>query len=190
MTQEIEIEYKVLLTKNEYDQLTNDFPFPKRSTLQTNYYFETNNHDLKKHRSALRIREKANKYILTLKQPYKNAILETHDPLSFDAFLRWKNGMPTHAPHVEQQLTKMDIQINELIYFGSLQTKRKTFTSKNIIYVLDESHYNGKMDYELEIEAPSHEIGNTIFLEILQRYNITPKKPITKIERFFNTLPS
>lgn len=188
MVQEIEIEYKVLLTKEEYERLASNLPFPTHSLDQTNYYFETENFDFKKYHSALRIREKNQEYTLTFKQPHQDGILETHDQLREKEFVSWINEKPISKPNVAKQLDELNFIIDRVRYFGSLKTKRKTFMSDDIIYVLDESFYNGKVDYELEIEAPSRQIGSIVFTNLLKKHNISPKEPITKIERFFNTL--
>lgn len=188
MAQEIEIEYKALLTKEQFDRLATALPFPAAASTQTNYYFETKQFDLKKQNSALRIRKKDNAYALTLKQPHTEGILETHDSLSEKEFLSWMNGKPFSAFHVGNKLEKMGINANSLLYYGLLTTERRSFKSDHIEYVLDESKYNGTIDYELEIEAPSKEIGEAAFEQLLAQFNIEPKEPITKIERFFNTL--
>jgi len=190
MTQEIEIEYKVLLSKQEYERLAANLPFPNEPTVQTNYYFETNECDLKKHASALRIRHKHNQYTLTLKQPHQNGILETHDHLMENMYKKWLSGNPIPTKNVTKQLNTMNIPVNQLRYFGSLKTMRKSFRANAVTYVIDESIYNGMTDYELEIEAPSHRLAKSAFNGILRQFYISPKQPITKTERFFNTLTS
>ena len=49
MVQEIEIEYKTLLTKQEFTTLLHALSFPQDSVSQTNYYFDTINFALKEH---------------------------------------------------------------------------------------------------------------------------------------------
>lgn len=188
MAQEIEIEYKVLLTKKEYENIASSLPFPTNSVNQVNYYFETKQFDFKKQHSALRVREKNNKYTLTLKQPHVEGILETHDKITEEEYKNWLNGNPTPTVHVGKQLDYMEIPIEQIKYFGSLSTERKSFKAEDILYVLDKSTYNGKIDYELEIEAPSQEKGREAFNQLIQNYRITRKEPITKIERFFYSL--
>lgn len=187
MSQEIEIEYKVLITKSQFNQLSEGLPFPSQSFEQINYYFETKTFDLKAAQSALRIRKKNGKYTLTLKEPFKENILETHDPLTDDEYLSWINGTPIVKTNVSKQLNSLNIAVNDLIYFGSLRTERKTFTKNDVEYMLDKSMYNGVVDYELEIEAPTNEKGVKAFNDVLQKFNIRKQLPITKIERFFQT---
>lgn len=185
MSQEIEIEYKTLLTKEEFEEIKKSLPFPTHAVEQTNYYFETRQFHLKENRSALRIREKEGGYTLTLKEPHAEGILETHDSLLEEEFLNWINGKPIKKPNVAEQLRRLGVEMNDLVYFGSLKTERTTFEKHGILYMLDKSYYHGKVDYELEIEATTREEGWKAFTTILQRFDIPKRDSITKIERFF-----
>lgn len=186
--QEIEIEYKVLLSKEQYELLATSLPFPKTPITQVNHYFETEDFALKAQLSALRIREKEGKYFLTLKEVQEEGILETHDELNKEEFMSWLNGQPRPKEHTAKRLERLKIDIVKLKYFGSLTTERKTFSKDNLHYFLDKSIYHDKVDYELEIEAPNKEVGLQVFESILEKYQIEKKKPITKIERFFTSL--
>lgn len=188
MNQEIEIEFKTLLTEEAFNTLKNKLPFPKKAVQQINYYFETNDFTMKKQQSALRIREKSGTYTLTLKQPHKEGILETHDRLSEEEFASWLDGRPVQKPHIGKQLQSMDIQFDQLIYYGALATKRTSFEEDSILYVLDQSEYFGETDYELEIESPTFVAGEVAFHDLLQQFKVDKQPPITKIERFFRAL--
>src|SRR5699024_8142218 len=181
MEQELEIEYKVLLSEDKFKELLNNLNFPSNSVTQINYYFETPDLKLKQINSALRIREKNSHYIVTLKEHHKKGILEN----TFQQAI--KNNI-LFAPNCSKQLQKNNISLDTIKYIGSLITERYEFKDNNLIYVLDKSFYNNKVDYELEIEAPSQEIGSHIFNQLVSRFNIKKVPPITKIERFFNTL--
>lgn len=188
MSQEIEIEYKTILTKEEYNTLLQALPFPSEAMMQTNYYFETRDFALKEHGSALRIRKKNNNYTLTLKEPHIEGILETHDRLTYEQFIAWTDGQPTPMEHVTKQLQELGIMEKDLYYYGALETARRTFVQDDILYVLDKSSYNNKTDYELEIEASSKEKGEAALRELLTKYPVSNEQSITKIERFFTTL--
>lgn len=188
MNQEIEIEYKVLLSKEKFNQLLNSLNFPKEPFTQTNYYFETPDLKLKHNHSALRIRKKDSSYVVTLKEPHPEGILETHDIISKDTFQDAINNNKLMAPNCIKQLEKINISIDEIRYIGFLTTERYEFTENSLIYVLDKSFYNQLIDYELEIEAPSKRIGLDRFNELITLFNIEEVPPVTKIERFFSTL--
>lgn len=188
MAQEIEIEYKNLLTEEEFNQLLAAFPFPKQGTWQTNYYFETRDFSLKEQGAALRIREKAGKYVLTVKEPHPDGLLESHDPLSKDEAASWISGNPIEKKQVGKQLDMLGIGLNDLVYYGKLETKRYETTYQGTLLVLDYSTYNGTADYELEIEARSKEDGINMLRSIIEYYGVTEKKTSNKIKRFFTSL--
>lgn len=189
MTQEIEIEYKNLLTKEEFDHILNNYPFPKNETEQINYYFETKDFSLKKHGCALRIREKNGQFVLTMKEPHPNGLLETHEPLSKEEAYDMINGKIIKRDTINNQLKNMNIAIQDLAYYGQLLTERREITYENVLLVLDYSIYNDRSDYELEIEAPSEEIGTPFFNNFLTKNNINKRNTPNKIKRFFATLP-
>ena len=64
----LEIEFKALLTKEEYHSLE-DFFKDQPPIRQTNHYIDTPDHAIRNHRMALRIRTLADRAELTLKVP-------------------------------------------------------------------------------------------------------------------------
>jgi|SRR5690625_359228 len=188
MSQEIEIEYKNLLTKDEFNSLLSNLSFPRKGQVQINYYFETADLALRNKLSALRIREKNGSYQLTLKEPHPEGLLETHDLLTEKEAFSWLHGNIIEKKHVIKQLKNLDIPYENLLYFGKLTTERREMSYENVLIVLDKSTYNGLTDYEFELEAPCKNIGKRIFNELLQKNNIILKKTPNKIERFFSTL--
>jgi uncharacterized protein YjbK len=188
MAQEIEIEYKNLLTKQEFDRLNTEFPFPRDAKRQTNYYFETEDFALKANGSALRIREKNDMYHLTLKEPHPDGLLETHDILTKQEATDWLNGKISEKRHTGKQLKDMGISSDSLIYRGSLITERREVAYGQVLLVLDHSFYNGKSDYELELEAPDEATGRKMFDKILAAGRIPKRVTPNKIQRFFSSL--
>ena len=73
----IEIEYKVMVNKEDYEKLISLFSL-KHPINQTNHYFDTINLDLKKNHVSLRIREYHDKniFIATLKEDLSEGKLE------------------------------------------------------------------------------------------------------------------
>lgn len=188
MAQEIEIEFKNLLTIDEYNHLLASLPFPKQSQTQVNYYFETAHFGLREKFSALRIREKNDQYQLTLKEPHPDGLLETHDSLTEQEAFSWIEGNIITKVHTNKQLTNLNISSDQLLYYGSLTTNRREIYDGDICIVLDESTYNGQTDYELELEASHYEAGKQYFDTLLNKHKITIKHTPNKIERFFTTL--
>lgn len=187
MSQEIEIEFKNLLTENEYNKILNHFPFPEDAFFQTNHYFETTDFQLKENGSALRIRHKKNKDVLTLKEPNIKGLLETHDIISQEIKSSWLNNNPIAQPNTTKQLKKMSIPIETLHYCGKLITARREIPYMDCLLVLDYSTYNQVDDYEFELEAPTRELGLKIFHKILFDLNIKIKDTPNKVARYFSS---
>jgi len=188
MSQEIEIEYKNLITKEEYNQLLAAYSFQTAGKKQINYYFETKNKELREHGCALRIREKENTYTLTLKEPRQTGLLETHDIIQKDVFQKWINGDIIPQPHTSKQFKNLGVKPKDLVYMGSLETIRREATYKNVLLVLDISRYNNKIDYELELEAPDESTGSYLFEKILNNGGIPKRNTPNKIKRFYTSL--
>lgn len=188
MAQEIEIEYKNLLTEDEFERLLTDLSFPKDGQVQINYYFETEDFSLRQQASALRIREKNGSYQLTLKEPHPDGLLETHDMMTEKELFSWLHGNIIEKKNVMKQLKERLIPYENLMYFGKLITERRELNYENVLIVLDISTYNGQVDYEFELEAPSKAVGEKIFHHLLDKHKIIIKNTPNKIERFFATL--
>lgn len=187
--QEIEIEYKNILTKKEYDQLVAQYFQKQQPIKQVNYYFDTSSFDLAKNRYALRIREKNEQYILTLKQPHEAGILETHEALTKTEVISLLTGKSVLKPKIAKQLNEINVLLGQVVYYGNLTTYRLETTIEQITLVLDHSVYNNNEDFEIEIEAPSKELGLLKITEILKGSKIKKRTTKTKSERFFFSLP-
>ncbi|KIL47422.1 CYTH domain-containing protein [Jeotgalibacillus campisalis] len=186
MSQELEIEFKNLLSREEYLLLCDTFHVSiNDSKTQKNHYFDTHAFHLRAIRSALRIREKSKGFQLTLKQPVEKGILEHHQWIDSDETNRMLKDGGLVDGEISQLLQGQEIPVEQLVYFGTLATDRIEFPYKNGLLVLDHSTYLKKEDYELEYEAASYEEGAAIFKELLSAYNISVKKTDNKIERFY-----
>ena len=90
MSKELEIEFKTLLTKDEYIKLCEKFKDCKRN-LQINYYFDTSRFTLKASDIGLRVRMlDKDKYIVTLKRKKGYVLQEINENINketFDQFL-------------------------------------------------------------------------------------------------------
>ncbi|MGP4106695.1 CYTH domain-containing protein [Virgibacillus sp. L01] len=187
MAQEIEIEYKNLLTKDEFDRVLYSLPFPSDAETQTNHYFETADFSLKKNGCALRIREKNNTFTLTLKEPHDTGLLETHDTLTKQEANQWINEEFIGKEYTSKQLENKGINLNDLKYLGSLTTERRELNYHDVLLVLDYSTYGDTSDYEMELEAASEEIGLKTMQDVLDKFNIKRRQTPNKIQRFFTS---
>ncbi|MDZ5712997.1 CYTH domain-containing protein [Jeotgalibacillus haloalkalitolerans] len=182
--QELEIEFKNLLTKSEYIKLYEDFEMDE-PVKQINHYFDTPLFHLKDAHSALRIREKSGKLTLTLKQPVEDGVLETHQPVTKIDLEDMLSGGGLIGGEISDLLELLNIPPQDIVHFGSLETNRTEKNYKDGLLVLDHSVYLGHEDYELEYEVASHDEGKENFLSLLTSYKIPVRETDNKIKRFY-----
>lgn len=187
MRQELEIEFKNILSEDEYHQLLSAFSIGEdKKVIQENFYFDTTEFSLKNLGAALRIREKEGTYTLTLKQPVRRGLLETHQVLTLKEAEQMLDGGPIIPGEVSSILKTLSINPIDVTFFGSLKTKRAEVEYKNGLLVLDKSYYLNWIDFEVEYEVTDEENGKVIFKDLLNQYNIPLRKTDNKIRRFYN----
>lgn len=186
MSQNIEIEFKNMLTEKEFHYLSSYFKLePDQFKKQINHYFDTPSFTLKDKGSALRIREKGNEFELTLKQPAKQGLLETNQILTEgQANEALKTGKLPDG-EVKDAVSDLISNMNELQYFGSLTTVRAEVEYKEGILVLDHSYYLNTEDFELEYEVTDESEGFRIFSNLLAELKIPVRQTDNKIKRFY-----
>ena len=159
----LEIEYKTLLTKDEFNRLNSQLSHVTPVT-QTNYYFDSDNFDMKAHRMSLRIRTLPNRAEITLKIPKEVGNLEYNYDLSVaDAKEIIKSGQ---FPEVDFLKLIEDIGL----------------------MALDSNQYADIKDYELELEVENAEKGKKDFDNFLAQHDIDFKYAKSKVARFSATL--
>ncbi|MCY7811354.1 CYTH domain-containing protein [Bacillus spizizenii] len=183
MSQEIEIEFKNMLTKQEFETITAALQLTEKDFIdQKNHYFDTGSFALKQKHAALRIRRKNGEYVLTLKEPADVGLLETHQQLSEVSDLA-EFSVPKGP--VKDQLHKLQIDTDAIQYFGSLATNRAEKETEKGLIVLDHSRYLNKEDYEIEFEAADWHEGKQAFEKLLQQFSIPQRVTKNKILRFY-----
>ncbi|EJN93865.1 CYTH domain-containing protein [Streptococcus ratti] len=183
----LEIEYKTLLTKEEFNRIKEQMPHIEPVT-QTNYYFDTDSFDLKANKMSLRIRTFTDKAELTLKVPQKVGNLEyNHDLLLSEAETIIRT---LQFPDIEikELISRTGIKLNDLKVLGNLTTVRREITTKIGLMALDYNRYAGIEDYELELEVSDAQKGKTDFEAFLQANRIQFKYAKSKVARFSQTL--
>ncbi|EIE6201998.1 CYTH domain-containing protein, partial [Listeria innocua] len=125
MVKELEIEFRNLLTKEEYDRLIEDFRIKEDDFFeQTNFYLDTADFGLKERNSALRIRQLETQYQLTLKTPEARGLMETTQILAADQATAITDGANIPVGPVRDTLKEIGINHEDLQVFGSLKTIR------------------------------------------------------------------
>ncbi|OGX78107.1 adenylate cyclase [Exiguobacterium sp. SH31] len=183
MTQEVEIEFKSMLTKDEYETLLESYQLSDQVKWQANDYFDTPTFELRSQGAALRIREKKSGQVLTLKQPHDVGLLETHAPIDEKAAENlFKYGI-IHDEQMKQALATFNLT-GPLEHLGRLETKRAEIETSDGLLVLDESHYLEICDYEIEFEVTDETAGRIAFEKLLSSHNIPLRPAKNKIVRF------
>lgn len=189
---EIEKEFKNLLTKEQYEAIAGDYQsvFTKDVT-QTNSYYDYEGL-LQQHKMALRIRIVEGKETgeITLKIPQSSLeVLEYTEVLPVDILNAYNHDKQFTLPtSLQETLENKGITLQTVNQTALLTTHRlEGALSENEWLVLDESHYNGKVDYEMEMEVRSLELGEPVFLGILEKYKIERRQAESKIKRALST---
>ncbi|WP_312753882.1 CYTH domain-containing protein [Rummeliibacillus suwonensis] len=191
MTQQLEIEFKNMLTQAEFTHLCICFKITDQHFhAQTNHYFDTQNFDLKKLQSGLRIREVQNRFECTLKEPATGiGLIETTDILSKSHVQSILDGHSVfHANEVSKRLQSLKIDPNDLRILGTLLTERAEIEYEGGLLVFDHSHYADTDDYELEYEVSNEKAGKAIFESFLTQYSIPRRPADKKVARFMSAV--
>ncbi|MCM3715589.1 CYTH domain-containing protein [Halalkalibacter oceani] len=180
------MEVKSILDKQAFTALLNGFQLTAdQAVTQHNHYFETASFALKEQGAALRVREIAGAYTLTLKQPHQDGKLETHQPLDAVEWEQLKEEQRFPNGDVYQQLSSLKIPLAELAYAGTLTTKRIELAYKGGLLCFDESHFFDQVDYEIEFEGMSLTHAEETLSQLLQQYGISASPAENKVRRFF-----
>lgn len=186
MAQELEIEFKTLLSESDYLKLYQQYHLETQDFIdQTNIYFDTPDQQLFEKRFGLRIRQFENSGELTLKCPTKgHGLLEITDYLSAEqlATLIKQKSILTIG-EVAKKLTEHHILIEQLAPTASLRTKRYEIELPIGLLAIDESWYGNGHDYELELEVSDEIKGRKDFKAFLEQLKITYQPSENKIIR-------
>ena len=183
----LEIEYKTLLTKNEYQQLLPLFS-DITATKQTNYYIDTADFSIRDAKMALRVRAFENRAELTLKIPQQVGNMEYNQSLTLEECHTLINTCVLPEGEIRILLTHAAINLDELKVLGSLTTIRYEKETTIGLMALDENYYFDKTDYELELEVTDAKIGKEQFNHFLQAHHIHYKYAKPKVARFAQNL--
>lgn len=171
MSNAIEIEAKVLLNKEGYDKLAALFK-DYRPYTQTNYYIDNDESLLRKEGLGLRIRERDALYEMTLKTPLSQGLLEKNCVWTASTFKAFSNGGPFPEGDIKRFLTMMDIDVTSLRIKTSLTTKRIDVPYEGGKLSIDENHFSGKIDYEVELEHNNEKDAERILEDLLSKNGI------------------
>ncbi len=173
-----EYEAKALISFEDYTKLISSYEIIETIN-QTNIYFETADDWFKHNKSALRVRTIEGKpAVLTLKQKIKDGNIEHDFPLSSEE----KSLLINQFTLPETELPFTDIILSKQFKMGTIRSK---FLYNGLTIEIDQTDFNGIIDYEIEIEAPNIKIANEAIKQLAQENNISLHPSAPKIARYF-----
>lgn len=183
LSSQLEIEFKNLLTHEEFLQLCHTFSIRETDFhSQTNTYFDTPDFNLRDLKMGFRLRTLPSRNELTLKSPSTNehSMTETTEIVTNE-----ERDVILRQGYIDTLHYKNFSHLPPRLYsFGSLRTERSEFHYKDGLLVLDHSHYMQQEDYEVEYEVEDVELGQKIFFDLLANHNIPIRQTDKKIARF------
>lgn len=185
MSQQIEIEFKTLLTRKEFAKVKTYLGITDKAFVwQKNTYFDTPNNLLKRGHFSLRIRQWPQAAEQTIKVPQPIGKMELTDPLTIrEAQSLVDRKTIKNQGEIGKKLAALKITPKQLHPFGTLTTYRYELHLPIGILALDRSVYYTMTDYELELEVEDAARGKQDFLAMLKKIGIIEKPAKSKIQR-------
>lgn len=172
----LEIEIKSQITEDEYSKILKKYNLEGTTFIQTNYYFDTPNHELINKHIVLRIREKEKNIKLTSKSPLEVGTLEKHIILTKDeAYKMIECGF-------DANIIGLDCVVSNI---AKLQTERTTMPYKSGKLFFDKNTYYDTVDYEIEYESDDEDQGKKDFFLFLTENNLTFNEIVSKTKRAY-----
>lgn len=159
MINHLETEYKLLVIKEQFECLSALYP-NKTFIPQCNTYYDTKDMQLRQLKCAMRIREKENKFLFTLKTPDPDGHLE------HECFVNENSIKVFDEPSIKKLLNELGIH-DEIVMITNLKTTRAVVDTGIAELCFDINEYNGITDYEIEYELTADHNGIETFNKIL-----------------------
>ena len=175
----IEYEARAMISEEQYLQIINYFvnDKSKRSFTNTNTYFDYEDLSLTKNHIVLRSREiDDSNFEITLKIKGDGGDIEINNSLTSKELNDLKENCLIKSKVILQELNKLNIDINRLIKVTELKTERIEIQKEDYLIVVDKNHYNGKIDYNVEIESNSKDAAIERLNETFSPFGVTYKK--------------
>lgn len=181
MNKNIEKEYKVLVTKDQFEALRclyKNLEFIR----QINTYYDTDSMAIKEKQGAMRIRTLKDTCIFTLKLNIGHKLYE------YETFVKDDTLEALQQSDIKALLNEFHIQ-GDLKRLTQLVTERAIIETDYAEICFDISTYQGKTDYEIEYEYKKDHDGLTAFQTFLKPIGISYKTNcISKIQRALRAL--
>lgn len=181
MKKNIEKEYKILVTKEQFEQLLSNYPeavFHK----QINTYYDTSDNMIRKQHGAMRIREVDQQFLFTLKMHTEQGLMEYEMPVE-------QNDVSVFSQPEIMSLLHSYGFMKPIHQLTTLTTYRALIPTQDAELCFDYSQYSGKEDYEIEYEYKREHDGKSVFNSILANANLIYEENCSsKIQRALHAL--
>ncbi len=185
MSENNEIEAKILLSQQTYQALCADFK-AKSSFNQTNYYFDTNNGLLQKNKISCRIRLFDDRAEQTLKVPHENPIQEKyHEATEINDALTLDEAKDLLASATKKQqvvftgsvgiFIKQHFNCDCAFYLQTFSQTHRILANgpQDCELTFDDNHYPDQYeDFELEIENSDPHLIKNVLAKLKEKYHI------------------
>lgn len=168
----IEIEAKVLVSKSNYEKLLNNLNFDEKVKIQKNYYLDSQDRILKKYGMIVRLRERENRYKLSMKAPLSEGLLEKNqllDDKEFNALIK-SNIFP--RGEIFDFLDMLNISPSSLKVLAELTTERHEMEYDSTMINISKNTYGKVVDYEIECDSDSKSKSESTLKNLLSSYDI------------------
>ncbi|WP_273478171.1 CYTH domain-containing protein [Ignavigranum ruoffiae] len=185
MTKNIEQEYKTMLRKDEFERLIDQLGFEPRSALiQSNYYYDTPDHQLAKINAALRLRVFKDRSEWTIKQLISElrSIEITQEQGPVDSISSAINPTWFTDADLIKFIHNHQIPIEQLQLHYQMSTHRYLYPVPGATFCLDHSFFPQTEDYELECELEDLDQAN-VWFDFLDQYQLEYKPAAKKLSR-------
>ena len=165
MNENLESEYKMLVSEQEFNQLRDQVGVD-RVLIQTNVYYDcTPSSTLK--RIAMRIRDVQGKHVFTMKIPQAEGVREIEMELP--------ENSPEAFQHPEIRTLFQSLGLTMPVHFCCfMRTHRHLRIYPCGELCMDHSLINGRSDYEIEFEVTGDpQVGKAFFLNLLEQAGLT-----------------
>ncbi|AMB99632.1 hypothetical protein AWM75_06380 [Aerococcus urinaehominis] len=191
MSEEIEIEFKNMLTQAEYDLIYQSLDLSHVPAIyQVNSYFDQEA-ILADHGIAVRLRLADQQAEITLKHgQLDHQNIEINQPISLSKAQKIMAAACLDLPDtLVGYLNKVGIDnLYKLKQTGRFQTKRYQVNYQDQLLVLDQVNFGTSQDYELEMEVNDYELGSHTFNACLDYFKIPRRPSQPKVKRMKDSI--
>lgn len=177
----IENEFKIMLTKEQYNNIHSLFEWDDEFS-QTNTYYDTPDLQMSDRHITVRVREIAGDFFLQMKLPAETTNNGAVSRIELESHM---DNIPQSISGELLSETSKISDLPDVSLLGELSTIRSKKLYPSVEIDLDKSTYFGKTDYELEVEYTDEAAASEIVSRIRSQAGLNMFAPSRgKIRRF------